>query len=335
MLFYDPNTILATLDSISYNIDSIIPKIISGITYLTTNSNFNIKINNINQLNNLSYPSNQLEINSSGIGVSDFYLKGSQITGWNNQYDISGLNVDTLKPINMSNFLCCGISRSIRSRTLDWTSNAWVTSNSETILINTYVADSTNTNSSSIIERFRDERERLRSDCSAWDSALLLNSDELMVSCNELSVQHTNWSNYLPHGLDGIIEPDYSISGGSNQYYYRAYQSANGIVKSNGVFTFNGLTESDLTNGDIKIEISLDSIVWYDMNKSYLGGSLQSDEGCRINKDSIVAPNIAFTLSTYNTGLADSGMIPENSFLLRITMPQGSNVRLSSANLVW
>lgn len=71
-----------------------------------------------------------------------------------------------------------------------------------------------------------------------------------MVCNDKLQRKFGDWTTYKPANT-----ANYSTDAGQTQYYYREFKHA-GVSHSNGLFNIGGITEADLTNGTVKIEIS-------------------------------------------------------------------------------
>ena len=100
---------------------------------------------------------------------------------------------------------------------------------------------------------------------------------------------------------------------------------------SNGQFSISGVTEQNLTDDDVIIEISLNGTAWFNCNEDYLGGGLSDGNGCRANSGSTTMPDLDFTLGT--GGTTTSGTGPGWGIWLRITMPDSSSVEMESIQI--
>ena len=283
-IFYDPNTIQPTISgcSISENTPNKQIKQLSGVNFYTTNSQFIINVTGIDYLNHSSYPTNQVEINTSEYGIPSFLLRGSDLTGWTNNYNNIGASyLKNNAAITTSNYYLKSLTTNIYSRWIDWVNGSYINSIDKSIMIDTFIDNSTNS-----FEDFRTESRRLTNDYTTlWNSTQNLSSydggDGLQVIGSELIYPKENFSIYQP---DSISQPNYSILTGDKNYK-RKFTSA--TSKSNGILTFtsHNFTETNLTNGDLQILISRDKINWYTTSGDYIGGVLTNGDSCRINRD--------------------------------------------------
>ena len=295
-IFYDINENLSTLTDINIQEDSAnIQTIqISGVYYYTLNSNFLLDINDIDWLNDRSYPIIQVQVDGSLLGISQLNLQGSDLTNWNYQWDNQDASYhNTNYAINIQNYCLIGDAY-VRARTIDWNYGTWQNSNTLKVCINTYIDNSTR-----IYEDFRLETQRLKSDFTAWDSTQNLGSYDdglgLQVKCSRLIYPQEDFTIYNPNSSS---QPDYSSLTGNRYYLRRMWH--NNVSHSNGRFQFNdhNITEEDLNNHDVEIWISLNGTDWYCVNDDYTGGELNDGDGCRVNPDQYalnINNQIAFT----------------------------------------
>jgi len=322
-VFFDPDTVESRPSIGSFDIteNTAVIKSLSGIKYYNLNSTFNINVNDIDNINKITWPNdnNVIRINSNtNFGISDYYLtsSSSDLTGWTNEWNVNNLSSTKVKSLTRSSFRFIGTDAKISGNWIDWIAGATQNSPNKSILIDTY-----NTESTDQYEEFTDESRRLKEDLhTQWDSTELLNSNDLMIQGGVLKRQTGDWSSYSPTN-----NANYSAANSNEQYYYREFKD--NTTHSNGLFYIGGITESNLSSGQVKIHISTNGTDWYDCSKDYTSGALSNNSGCRINKDTRALPYLEFTLGTGGSTDASTGT-NGNGLWVRISMPAGSPVQL-------
>lgn len=321
-IFYDSNNNPATIDNVSISANTPVIKNLSGIKYYDIGSTFDIGIGDIDYINDRSYITDFLYIESYNYyGIPNSYLEGSDLTGWNTLYNNINSSFSNTFTTSRYNYRHIGNIATIRARHIDWSSVIYASSSADSILVDTYGITSTD-----VAEYFVDENKRKTSSWGAWDSTALLTSSDLMVQDDELLRQFGDWTSYSPTNT-----ANYATSASYNQFYYRGFKHDN-VVHTNGQFYISGITESDITNDDVYIEISLDSTNWYVLNDDYLGGALANGDGCRTNVGITDLPLIDFTLGT--GGNTDAGTGPDGyGIYVIISIPNGSLVNIGEIRL--
>lgn len=318
-MFYDTDSIQASISSTAISEVTPVIKNISGVKYYTTGSTFNITLSGINNINYISYPINFININSSNYGIDNYQLSSGDLTGWSNNFDNINASYSSTVAINSFQYLFVG-GANISSNTIDWTNGAPVSSHNDNILVDTYGILSNETS-----EYFVDEAKRLTNLLTSFDSTLLLGNDELLINDGKLKRRIGDFSTYKPLNTANYIDVS------DTQCYYTYFKHVN-TSHSNGIFNIIGVTEQNLVDSDINIEISLNGTDWYSLNNDYLGGVLNNGDGCRIDKTihSLDSNNqIRFTLGTgkftdLGTGFDDYGIF------VKLCMPQFSTVEVES-----
>ena len=135
--------------------------------------------------------------------------------------------------------------------------------------------------------------------------------------------------------------PDYSSLTGT-KYYYRNFWSVSENGEANGIFNITGtnVTETNLTNGNFILEISLDGTTWYDCKEHYSIGALPDNDGPRINwvaQNLDTNSHLEFTLGTWAL-TSDTGKVAVlNSggygIFFRIGMPTDSTVKINKIEI--
>ena len=270
---------------------TVVTKQISGVYFYTTNTQWHVHLNGINNLNSNSYPTTQqLQIVSNNLFCSEVIsASGVQLGSWTNAWDNSGATYDKSNwTINQqgTNWNGTGLTNSYATATIyDWSA---ITPSTNSIyypyLIDTYV-DYSDRNS----EMFRTENNvifpRLMSDCTtSWDNTTSLDSVDggtgLQIIGDKLVYPQYNFSIYQPNIGS---QPDYSSLTG-NKSYYRKFETT-GLVMYNVIISLSGhnITESDISSGNVKFEISADKTKW--LNVRYEFFVFDGGTSCRIESD--------------------------------------------------
>lgn len=298
-----------------------VTKVISGVPYLDKNSVWTIGMNNITNVNNnvrLNASSTIISLTPTTIGVPVKNYTGSTLTS---------------SPINLNNVY----NTSITGITEDFNLTNGVILNgptNTTASITNLVAGSTRTTSitariwsnygtpTDLLEPFGNEAKRLKSDgITAWDSSeSLTTNDGLQFYNNTLVYPSINFSPVsLPAG-----GPNYSTIT-NDRTFYRIYKVAgDNNARANGTFSIANITESDMANTALKLEMQLlggDS-TWWDLKKTKGDGL-----GVRITAG-FTLPNLRFSLPTGTTFVASTGV------LFRVTMTKAYTKPINSLNLV-
>lgn len=249
-------TLITNLDILSY-------KFLSGLKFIN-DANINNNINLINS-KNLTYPNDILDIdNTLAGGTLKTILAENIINSFSYNTDVS--YIDTYKLL--SNKFYYNIT--IKARVNDWLKGNYVEYNTNA-LIDTYTDSSTR-----IYESFISETNRLDNNFNIFNSELILGDYDLQVFNSKLIYPQTDYTLYE--------NPDYSNYINDRNYIRKFWHS--NISHTNGIFQIvSNISETDLINENIIIEISLDSINWYNCAKDYEGGLLINNSGCRINSD--------------------------------------------------
>lgn len=328
--FYDSQANVFVISGTTSALNTPVTKQISGIYLLTTNTTWDMAIGDIDYPNSDSAPTNLIALTLSDFGISNTNLNSADLTGWTTDFDLINASWSDTLTTSVASYRLCGGNATFTATEQDWVAGAGDSAAAIPALLDTYTDNATN-GALSIIEQFNGESQRRNSDGTAFDSTATLAADELLCFCGSLMVQQGDWTLFAPHNGTTIINPDYSGSGGATQRYYR-FITTDGTVRSGGVFTVSGVAQADIDSGDIEIEISLDGTDWYTTSSFYLGGALTPGAGCRVS--GLTVPSIEFTLGTFTT-LNASGIVPANSVMVRVTMPNTSVVELGQLNFVW
>ena len=324
-IFYDAETYQSILGSVNIA-ETASGKVIvqkSGVYEYGLGSQFSVTVSDIDYINSDSYPTNFVNVSGSEYGLSTLEIEGFELTDWTDIYN--NQNASYSKDdwaITRNNYFVKTTTANVNARTIDWVNGSWIGSSNENIIVDTYIDDSNR-----IYEDFTGETNRLESDLSTrWDSTLSLltanGGNGLQVSDGSfLFYPSIDYTVYNPMKSN---QPSYSTATGDRFYYRRMWH--NNISHSNGLFHILGVTENNINNDEIVLEISLDGVNWYNCNEDYAGGSLSDGDGCRINSGTKIMPNLEFTLGT--GGFTDVSTGGGWGVYIKIKIPATSSVKM-------
>lgn len=343
-LFYDSNNNAATLTgvAISETLGMAVTKEISGVSYYTLGSQFTAEIGDLDYLNDRSYPLVQAEMIAPNYALPQLSIQGTNLTFWTNAYNNTNAGyLNTSWTISTANVSYVGSAGKASARVIDWTAGAYVDSPSSFIAVDTYQDNATR-----IFEDFRNESKRLKTDWTVWDSSQKLDTYDgnqgLQYSESKLIYPQTNYTVYNPNPGS---QPDYSSLSGDRIAYIKFYKINQSFSNGRFVLGAHNITEADLTSGDVKFEVSLDNVDYYNINALYVGGALSGGDPCRINDDvhglvgaTVNDSSLEFTFGTGKFTAASTGAGPENwGAVLKVTFkstPTGKSKSIGSINMV-
>lgn len=263
-LFFDSDPIPASiLNSFSTN---NYYNYLSGIKYLGTGTQINSEFT-LKNSKNYTYPLNLMDIDGSLAGINSSSINVTDINLFTYPFN-SDVVINKVLPILNNKFYFGDLI--IKSRVNDWVKGNFISSN-----IRALICTLTDT-STRVYEDFNSETFRLKSDFTSFNSQELQNND-LQVFNSKLVYPQLDFSEFYNN-------PDYRSKTGTRTFIRKFYHF--NISHSNGLFQLSSnITEADLLSEKVKIEISLDSINWFNCNKDYQGGVLVNGSNCRINSD--------------------------------------------------
>jgi hypothetical protein len=299
-IFKDSETETANLDTSSLTIEegtNVVTKYISGVEFYTLNTQWHVRITNVNYLNSISFPTTQqmtlsennlfisTDLNVHGFGGVYDTFSG---TTWNYSHNNTGATYDKLNwTTNQTNQTNWNNTSGLLNQNViivsvyDWSLVDTATSSGYNFLIDTLV-DGSDRNS----EMFRSENTsgypRLQTDLlTPWVSSdSLTGNTGLQILGDRLVYPKYNFSLYSPTGN----QPNYSSLTGSKTYQ-RLFET-NGANVSNGIIIFSdhNITESDLLSGNVLIDMSIDDgSTWWSLNSQWAGSPLTDGDGCRVD----------------------------------------------------
>lgn len=297
-IFYDLDNVLATIGTINVSVNVPQTKRLSGVYYMIKNTTFNVQVNDLNQINNMSRPNNILELEGSELGLDNLLIGVNPLIDWDNKYDDISADYSRNNWGLTQDLMVVSNSTNVKGRTIDWVNNSWINSNILNVCIHTY-----SDNRTRVLEDFLSEDYRLESNLSTlWDSSQFVNSYDdnkgLITESSRLVYPTKNYKLYEPYPSS---QPDYRFLSGDKTWIGRFWHT--NVSHSNGLFSFTdtNITETDIANDDFKLEISLNGTDWYNCNEDYTGGYLSDSSGCRINSDNYNLPdNLEFTFGLNN-----------------------------------
>ena len=334
-IFYDPNPVNPSFTNVTLYpyVENV--KWTSGVARYSLNSKFDINFENLLNLINRSYPDDFLTIDLSLYFLPNKNLNPSDLNPWSNlwTYASNPVQVKNGYEIITPDLFFENPNGHIRASWTDWITGPLVTGSKFPMLIDTLLPISTD-----LAEEFVDENFRLLPDLSDYrDPTTLLNDDELQVYDNILVRKLTkDYTIYNPVNTANYTE-NYN-----DQYYYREFKSSQ-THYYNGTFRLGGILSEDLIlNKKIIIDISLDGINWFNCNTDYMGNpNLQNGDGCRVNRDSILLPDLQFTLGYHyvneNTGTAKLHQltsVPYYGLFVRICFTSAFDKQLNYIRIV-
>lgn len=274
---------------------NVLIKKISGVEFYTYDTEWLVDLNDVDNLNDRSYPlTQQVSIYDTNFLISENLDINGQNTSyyqfntgtWSNVFNNQNSsftkndwksnqrghnwdwNTDSLK------------NTFITSDIYDWSLDDTLNSTNYNYLIDT-LQDLSDRNS----EMFISETYRLNSGLTSWDSntdlSLVDGGNGLQVLFDRLVYPSKDFSLYYPNIGS---QPSYTGLTG-DKFYYREFET-NGNSISNGVIIFSdhNITESDLSTNDVKFDISIDNgNSWFSLNLPYIGGVLSDGSGCRVD----------------------------------------------------
>ena len=279
-IFYDPNSAAPSMNNPTFSDNAIVVGHNSGVAFYQMGSTFNAAINNINNLNNSSYPDTPIVMNGNAFGLPALNITPAMLTGWTTSYNNTGSSyLNSSWTVNTSNVYSIG-PLTINAHWVDWVNGATQPSLVETAIVNTLP-----NNNTTVYTDFNNESARLKNDLlTAWDSSQDLTTYDggngLQILGGKLIYPAQDFSSYSPNSGS---QPSYV--GASGAKTYNTFMSKPGVSNSNGIFQLTGtnITEAMITAGDVLIQISLDKTNWYSLNSPYLGGPLSNGDGCRVD----------------------------------------------------
>ena len=292
-MFFDNNNTAAEISS-SITFKNVINKFLSGVKYIGNNST--IEINTIlYNAKNLTFPNNICDIDGTNCGLSTYNINVADLN-LSDFYFNTDLSFSKNYTILNNKFY--NSTMFLKSRVNDWNKGSYLNTNFYG-LVDTYTDNSTR-----IYEDFVSETNRLNSAFTQFNSTNVLSNIDLQIYNSKLVYPQLDFSSFYNN-------PNYlNLTG--DRCFIRKFWHSN-VSHSNGLFgIISNIKEEDL-NTKVKIEISLDSINWYNCCSDYIGGTLINGNGCRINSDTNslnINNKIEFTLglnkftnSTSNWGI--------------------------------
>ena len=321
IVFYDGSTDNVYFDNVVVIEKQLISaKYLSGVRFYSLNDALNIGLSAHSLYDNTYLDSNQVQIKSENLAVSNRYID-LHSTG---SYGVSrGVVGDTLRytsdmTINMSEIYNTSPSIYLSGyRLFDKVENVKFDVN---YYVNTCAQHSTDTR-----EFFKDEVYRLSEKntytltptkyTGLWSSNVLLGSNQLQIFDSLLMFPSKNFTlNVFPRQT-----ANYSGYDGT-RYYIRAFKGS--LPRNNGTFTLPGF---DRSREDVKIEIKLPSLTgWLDMNKLYNEADFTGTDGdgCLVSEN-VASNSYVWTSGQFSTSHCNFLVI------VRVTMSSSDAVPLS------
>jgi len=272
-VFYDTgSTIVPTVASIAITESTLLTKHLSGIEYYILNSQFDVSVNTIDDLNPNTQGRNLASVYNLSITGSEYGLQSYNIplwspqvgsaSGWSNTYNTNGIGFNwTSWPITSTNYRYRGASANGTATPFHpWGNGSIINSPNQNILIDTVTTQPTN-----LGESFNDETQRLFRDGAAYASwvstatlvnatsnysyiagtfseaccvgSYLVRADKYFLTDPNTSTIQPNLTAYKPDA--GGANPDYS-SLTNSAFYSRRFYTASAKAITNFKLTFGG-----------------------------------------------------------------------------------------------
>lgn len=266
-IFIDGYTPLPSL-TFDYIFSNISIKHLSGVKFYTSGTSINYN-NVLFDSKKNSYPDNLLDIDLSNIG---FGIQNKTINDFENFDNRYNTDISFSGSSNIGEEIFLNGLLELKSRVNDWDKGTYEIY-SQDAMIDTYHDSATR-----VYEDFVSETYRLKTnDYTIFDSTLYLEQNELQVIDSKLCYPQNDFSRLYDN-------PDYSQLSGDRSFIRKFWHD--NVSHSNGIFNINtNIVEDDILSDNIKIEISLDGINWFNLGDEYTGGILQNGDGCRIFSD--------------------------------------------------
>ena len=299
-LFFDNNTIPADIQT-TVVLGNVSNKFLSGVKYLSQGSTI-VASCVLTNAKSYTFPLNLVDFDGSLCGVNSQNLNFTDLNLTNYNFDS---DISFNKEMSFLNNKFFNSNLVLKSRVNDWEKGQFINTSFNELV------DTNSDSSTRVYEDFVSESNRLNSSFNAFDSTLILTQTDLQVYNSRLVYPQLDFSMFYNN-------PNYDSLNG-NRNYIRKFWHTN-ISHSNGLFSvISNIREEDL-NTKIKIEISLDSINWYNCCSEYTGGELQNNSGCRINSDSNslnINNKIEFTLglNKFTNSSSNWGIYTKITFL--------------------
>jgi hypothetical protein len=314
-LFFDANVNPATIGSVTILPNIATTKFLSGVEYYTIGTTFEILVDNIDWLNDATYPLNQIEINGTAYGLGSLLLAGSALTGWINSYDDQDDSYSKADWAITASNLFVQSSVSIAARALDWTAGSWFYSDASSLLINTR-----NNISTRLIERFDEESWRCYSlaDFDAANAKGWLSENDLVgnEACFINGGCERNITDFTIYDPNAAEQPDYSTGMDSEVFLFREFNhdggaSANFRINITGTYTTLQMKLAKAWDGT-----SSGGTVWIDCLQDYNASDWNNGDpssgGCRVASG---AGYIDCTLGTNNIINTDNTLYIKVGFI--------------------
>lgn len=337
-LFYDNDTgSNPTVSTPSISVSSSVLNHLSGITYYSTGSVFNVSVVGNDCFDNTYHASNAPIVLSGWPGMSStpVYYTDSSVSGVSTPPAISDVMTITNFSITQAASQISSNAQIIAQPRDPYGSYTSVSSASSNIMVNSYTSVS-----DALTEYFRDETYRLPSGTYStipttisglWDStANLATYDDglgLQVYMDELYFPSINFSSYLP-----ASNPDYSsLSSTTNRTYYRAFKDNDLVSHASGTLRITGMTKALLYAQNIKVYIKAPTQTgWLDLTKDYNYSTFTGTDGdgCWVSRDTQTSSDFQFTLGKFYT--QNSGYM----IIVKIIYPSSSSTRISHMAII-
>jgi hypothetical protein len=256
--FYDAQTNAQAIGNVTIAENTVSSsKYISGLRYYDEGDTFDIAVDDLDYMNDMSYVANFLRFTTaSEYGITNFNVSGAGLTGWTNYWNDTNSTYSGTHAIDIDDFRYIGTAANITGQVYDWSAGASDASPNASICIDTYDQES-----SDLAEYFTDEAYRRLAGYAGteglWDSTQDIGAYDgntgAQVINGILKVGDTNWTTYAP---GGVGNPNYSAHSAPKDYYRRFIDSTSS-VRGSATLAIQGFTLTDLIASDVEMWIMI------------------------------------------------------------------------------
>lgn len=287
--FYDSQSSALTVGTHSVVLNTPVTYQTSGVHHLTTGSTWDWDVLDIDKVYADSLNEPPSAINAAAFAVAPF--TNSHVAFGTTVWDVDDLNLNGTMVTNVTGVVTCGPATSLSTVT------DWLGVNDTSLPLEILLC--TESASTDYVETFRDEGYRLQTDLiTPWDSTVVVSNEDLVVACGQLQRHGEDYTQFLPHDGGAFINPDYTLTGDTEQVYYRHIPDG-GLARQNAIIDIIGMVDETLMTLDYTMNDPLtEPVIWHSITGDYFGGSLLDGSG---SKTAGGVPYYTFTMGIDHT----------------------------------